>query len=310
MMLYILIMLHMNINFICLSLFLLLMAFLTIMVGLMHTRNMKPATSVAIVSVMRNPVDLPFWLDYHRRLGISHFFLRIEDGYTLLQHYLASQTDVTVQEGTSSTRGDNYNQVMTRQERFVNSIMSLLLRSNTKRIKWLVHIDSDELLHGDLAYLSDLPDSIKCIRLENVEAVYSDKHEKTDACFSSRKFIRCKLPGAQCRGYANGKAGGRVSPGVRCAGPHYFSYNGNMESKQSTFQVPASQMCVLHFEACTFNAWYEKFKHIGKNAHLGSIPFPYYHDSINAVNKALHVYKTYTQRETTAIPKEFLFNLT
>ena len=34
---------------------------------------------IGIANMMKNPTDLPLWLKYHRNLGISKFFIRIED---------------------------------------------------------------------------------------------------------------------------------------------------------------------------------------------------------------------------------------
>ena len=39
----------------------------------------KPFSSVGIITFMRKPIDLSLWFKHHRQLGITQFFIRVED---------------------------------------------------------------------------------------------------------------------------------------------------------------------------------------------------------------------------------------
>jgi hypothetical protein len=48
---------------------------------------------IAIASCVKNPKNIETWLDLHRDLGISRFYIRLEDTPDLVD-YLKSQPDV------------------------------------------------------------------------------------------------------------------------------------------------------------------------------------------------------------------------
>lgn len=239
--------------------------------------------NVAVASLVRKPSDISIWLDKLREIGVVHFFLRIEDTVEL-KEFLMQQSDVTFEMGASS-KGNNYESLQRRQIDFVNkSIKS----ASAKGIDWIFHIDSDELLEGSFDFLDTLDPSYKCVKIENVEAIYNEDEE---SCFSSKKFIKCSKSGAMCRSYVNGKSGGLVSEHLRLAGPHDFSYKGDVGG-DTTYRVPFEDLHVLHFDSCTFGSWVEKFKHLSKEGQ--GIPFRYYNDSIKQVQNAYNTYKEYT----------------
>ena len=160
-----------------------------------------------IALLMRKPVDLPLWLKHHREMGISKFYVRLEDtpGW---KEYLDAQKDVQY-ETAESDKANNYETLQKRQVEFVNR--SLASARKEGKLGWLFHVDSDELIEGDLAVLDRQPPEIKTITMQNVEAVY-DGTEQT--CFDAHKFLRCGDGKTKCRSYANGKSAGRVEDGV------------------------------------------------------------------------------------------------
>jgi hypothetical protein len=239
---------------------------------------------VAIVSMVRKPVDFFIWLKHHRNLGVKHFFIKLEDTPDL-EEILSSQKDITLETGKSD-KTNNYDTLQSRQIEFGNKVLQ-----KAKKYDWLIHIDSDELLHGSLASLSDLDDNKKCIKLENAEAVIDSEKP---GCFDSSKFLRCGK-GAPCRSYVNGKAGGRPVTGVTMAGPHDFAYNGVPSDEEHTFKIPFKDLHVLHFDSCSFGAWAEKFRHLSKNdSSDAKTPFPYYNQSVDAVKPLYELYKKNT----------------
>lgn len=269
-------------------------------------------SNIAFVSLIRNPIDLPLWLKYHRKLGIQRFFIRLEDSPSW-EEYLKDMPDVVLEIGESDKAGNNYSTLIERQIKFVNE--TLARARKMPDIEWLVHIDADELLHGDISAIAGLPDTIKTIKFENAEAIFDKTHQ--DTCFSATNFLRCGK-NAPCKSYINGKPAGRIhDPTVSLAGPHDFAYGGKIDGEgdfqynlapetsslnQNTpnaaasnnastlFKMPFDTLHILHFEGCTFGAWVEKFFHLSKNDKADN-PFAYYKSSIETAKTAHELYE-------------------
>jgi hypothetical protein len=244
------------------------------------------APRVALVTFMRGPTELPYWLDHYRALGVVAFFVRLEDSPNW-EKYLRQQPDVSLLEvGESDAQSSNYHSLMQRQETFVNKVLKGAARA--QRVDWLLHLDQDELLHGSLEVFRRLDDRVKVVHLENVEAVY-DRSDNGVTCFKAMRFARCGA-GEKCRSYANGKGGGRPVPGVAFAGPHNFSFNAVMRQAPSSYNVPFEDLHVLHFDSCTLGSFVEKFFHISKNVKLEDIPFDAYPRNIEVARQAQAAY--------------------
>ena len=263
------------------------------------SETQKP--KIAVACLMRKPVDLPLWLDHHRKLGITKFYIRLEDSPGW-KDYLDVQSDVSYITAESDKTGNNYETLQSRQIEYVNKCLK---NANDEGISWLFHIDADELLHGKLQFLNDIDDKYMCVKLENAEAVFEDG--KQDSCFDATKFLKCSAEGSQCKSYVNGKAGGRVHDDVKLAGPHDFSYNGKIDGDH-LYKVPFNVLHVLHYDSCSFGSWSEKFLNLGKNK-KDNIPFSYYTDSIDAAKEAYDVYKRYKMIDTDKLDKSMLYYL-
>ena len=244
----------------------------------------KPTSTVGLITFMRKPIDLSLWFKHHRLLGVTHFFIRVEDTPEL-EDYLQNQKDVTFEMGESNKDGDNYMTLFERQITFINSTVN---KAKSMNIDWIFNVDVDELLHGTLQILDTIDSKYKCLKLENAEAVF---REDEPTCFSAIKFLRCGKS-APCRAYANGKSGARAEDGVESRGVHNFAYNGQTEGP-NIYDVPFEDLHILHFDACSLGSWVEKYYHLSKNSKK-NIPFPYYYQSIDASVKAFDVYKTHT----------------
>lgn len=255
---------------------------------------------VAVACLMRKPIDLPLWLTHHRKLGINKFYIRLEDSPGWIE-YLDTQSDIDYVISESDKSGNNYETLQTRQKEYVSECMSKAQKEN---IDWVFHIDSDELLDGNLEFLQKLDKKYKCLKLENVEAVFEE--DKQDTCFDATKFLRCS-DGAPCKSYGNGKAAGRVEDGVNIAGPHDFMYKGKMDGDH-LYKVPFDTLHVLHYDSCSFGSWGEKFLNLSKNK-KGDIPFEYYNESISAAKEAYDVYKKYKMIDTEGLDKSMMYFL-
>lgn len=258
-------------------------------------REEKPSSRIAIATCIRKPVDFSLWLKHHRKLGVSRFYVRVEDTPEL-EDYLATQPDVVLEMGSSDKSGNNYKTIQTRQVKFVNQSLADALRKGD--IDWIFNIDCDELLYSEnkddvFGWLAKLAPTYKTVKLKNVEAVYDGNETH---CFSCRRFQKCGEAGVKCRAYANGKGGGRVVEGVTQIGCHDFGVEGK-HTGEFVYRVPYEQLCVLHFDSCSFGAWAEKFKHMSHNQ-TSEIPFEYYHESMGAVKQAWDMYAKHTQATT------------
>jgi Glycosyl transferase family 2 len=258
-------------------------------------------TSIAFVSLMRNPIDLPLWLKYHRNLGIRRFFIRLEDSPSW-EEYLKDMTDVVLEIGESDKNGNNYTSLIERQIKYVNS--TLTRAKQMQDIEWLIHIDADELLHGDISKIN-VPDTIKTIKFENAEAIFDKKRK--DTCFSATNFLRCGKD-APCKSYINGKPAGRIhDSSVTLAGPHDFAYNGKIEG-EFQHKMPFEDLHILHFEGCTFGAWVEKFFHLSKQD-KAEMPFQYYKESIETAKTAHELYEHNKMPSVNSFKSEHVYTL-
>jgi len=259
------------------------------------------SSNIAFASLMKNPTDLPLWLKYHRNLGIKRFFIRLEDSLSW-EDYLKDMDDVVLEIGNSDTEGNNYSSLIDRQIKFVNE--TLEKAKSMKDIEWLIHIDADELLHGDIGVIESLPENIKTIKMENAEAIFEES--KRGSCFSSTNFIKCNEV-SQCKSYINGKAGGRIhDPRVICLGPHDFGYKDATEDVNK--KIPFDKLHILHFEGCTFGGWVEKFYHLSKN-NKTDLPFAYYKESIEKAKDTYDFYKINKMQDSSQFRGEELYKI-
>jgi len=234
-------------------------------------------SKIAIVSMMKDPKNLDSWLQHHREMGIQRFYIRLEDTPEL-ETVLRNQKDVHLEVG-KSTGYNEYNDIQVRQRKWMNDSIKWGKKDG---IDWVIHIDSDELLKGDLNEIRALPPSIRTFWMQNQEAKYSKIPRAADNCFVASKMVDCADEPDKCVSYGNGKGGGRVADDVSEYGPHRFkstSQIGNTEVKV--------KMVVFHYESCDFNIYKKKYKHLANQDEKTSkdIPFPYYKESIQAAKK-------------------------
>jgi hypothetical protein len=172
-----------------------------------------------------------------------------------------------------STGLNEYTDKQRRQDDWVNEALAL---AKADGLDWLIQIDSDELLEGDLDEIRELDPSVRTFWMQNVEAKYAKVPQAADQCFAAARFTNCaEEPG--CVRYANGKGGGRVATDVKASGSHRFSTSmaGSKEPK-------LSKVIVQHFESCDFDLYKERYRGLAVQDRDEGIPFPYYKDSIEA----------------------------
>lgn len=229
-------------------------------------------SGVAIVAMMKDPKNIETWLARHRKAGIIKFYIKLEDTPDL-EAYLKSQEDVTVTTG-SSVGVNEYDNQQVRQDAWVDD--ALKMAGTDPRLGWLVHIDADEIVVGDLNKLAQLPSSVRTVWFQNVEAKFPDVPGKTDSCFNAAEFVNCAE--APCAAYGNGKSAGRVAPDVSAHGPHRMKSSWYAASGDTK----VDDILVEHYESCDFDTYKKKFKRLAVQDRPSSIPFSYYNESIAA----------------------------
>jgi hypothetical protein len=239
---------------------------------ILEPKKAVESRKIAIVSMMKSPKNLETWLRIHRAIGIARFYIRLEDTPDA-EAFLQSQSDVYLQIG-ESTGINEYKEIQTRQNTWVNEALRL---GQVDGMSWLIHIDSDEIVEGDLDIVRRLPENTRTFWMQNVEAKYAAIPRTQDNCFTAAQFVNCAEPGASCVSYANGKAGGRCSPDVSAFGPHRFT-----SSRNRSDDPKLEGIVVQHYESCDFAMYKEKYAGLAVQDQDNDIPFPYYRDSIEA----------------------------
>lgn len=232
-----------------------------------------PKQQIGIVSMMKSPKNIETWLETHRQLGITRFYIRLEDTPEI-QEYLAEQVDVVLEIG-KSTGVNEYTDIQRRQGDMINTALQ---KAQSDNMSWLIHIDSDELLEGSLDEIRALDPSIRTFWMQNEEAKYAKVPQAVDQCFDAVKFTNCAEDPAGCVSYGNGKGGGRVASDVSAFGPHRFTTTLPSAGKE----VKLSKLIVQHYESCDFELYKEKYRGLAKQDRDESIPFSYYKESIDA----------------------------
>ena len=241
------------------------------------TTNQDSNQEICIVSMMKDPKNLESWLQHHRRMGVRRFYIRLEDT-PKLEKFLSNSSDVHMEVG-KSTGYNEYNDIQVRQRKWVNRAIELAKKDG---MSWIIHIDSDELLNGDLDEIRKLPSSVRTFWMQNMEAKYSKIPRSEDNCFVASKMVDCSTESEKCVSYGNGKGGGRVADDVSEFGPHRFVSNqfGREEVKL--------KMVVYHYESCDFDIYKKKYKHLANQDEktMKDIPFAYYKESIEAAKQS------------------------
>ena len=235
-------------------------------------------TTIGIVSMMKSPKNIDTWLKKHRDLGINHFYIRLEETPELEEH-LEKQPDITLQIGTS-TGMNEYEEKQVRQNNWVEESLRTAEKDG-KNIKWLIQIDGDELLDGDLNEIHELPEDVRTFWMQNEEAKFNKIPKKQDNCFAASKMVNCSKEPKKCVSYGNGKGGGRVAKDVSANYSHRMK--STLEKDVTTKKL--ERILVQHFESCDFDLYKDKFKQLAVQDKKIKIPFAYYNESIEAAKK-------------------------
>jgi len=235
-------------------------------------------TNIGIVSMIKDPKNIETWLNKHRDMGIKHFYIRLEETPNL-EAYLEKQSDITLQIG-KSTGMNEYEEKQIRQNTWVEETLRTA-EQDGKGVEWLIQIDGDELLEGDLSEVQELPDDVRTFWMQNEEAKFSKVPKKEDSCFNASKMVNCADEPKKCVSYGNGKGGGRVAKDVSAN----FSHRMKSNLEQNTTTHKLIKLVVHHYESCDFEIYKKKFNQLSAQDKQLDIPFKYYNESIDASKK-------------------------
>jgi len=231
---------------------------------------------IAICSMVRKPLNFETWLKYHFSIGVEYIFLRIEETPELKEITDRYPNKIFAEYISETDTLNNYYTIQERQTIFIDQCIQSCLGYG---IRWLFHIDSDELIwckQSLISILTPISKSFSCIHFQNYEAVY-DRDDLPNPFLNTNQFIRCK--DGKCLSYANGKSVGRVTQELRSYGPHYFTGR--------VYELSDKIAAILHFDSPTFQEWYNKFSNLSNISvdNLNKIPFKFYRESIDIIQK-------------------------
>ena len=274
---------YMNLAAFCL-LVLLMAFFVMLIIRYFRYKSREPLENhedinIGVITMMKDPKDLETWLNKNRETGIKHFYIRLEDSPEHMD-FLQNQEDVSLQIGES--KGTNeYQEIQYRQNKMVDDFLKQA-QTDGYNMSWLIHIDSDELLDGDLDEIRKQPAYVHTFWMQNEEAKFSKIPGKQDNCFrSASKFYDCSKDPGKCVSYGNGKSGARVCQYTRANGCHRCK---TLDPKGK--EVKLEKVKVKHYESCDFDSYKKKYLSLSKQDKTtrDNIPFDYYKESIDAAS--------------------------
>lgn len=209
----------------------------------------------AIVTLVKDPHAFDTWVTYHKKkMGIDKFYVFLDDDR---ENIIIDDPALEVHRIWKDRLGFKFNDkidepanVRVRQDLIVREGLRLAARDD---IKYMVHIDSDELLYGPQPagrVFSSYP--VDAFHMKNAEMAPDRKD-----------YQNCFLEGTWFHGdptnfiaYGNGKGAcvvGRAEP----HGPHNFK-------GERVVELPDHELKVLHYPSCNIDETLKRAKNYGK----------------------------------------------
>jgi len=206
---------------------------------------------VCIVSLVKEPHQFQTWIDHHKNIDKFYIFqddddeeLGVRDDRLILvknwKDPLGFKWDDTKDEPINRNR---------KQRLAFEAGHRMAIQDN---MKYIIHIDSDELLHGQdpSKVFSKYPEAT-VFHMKN-EELAPTRHNYNN-CF--REGSRFHSDQDRFIGYGNGKAAGVVGK-CRWYGPHYFRGGPSVD-------IPREELLVLHYPACNIEETIKRARQYG-----------------------------------------------
>lgn len=228
-------------------------AILIVLFLLFYIQTKEPS-GTAIVSLVKDPHAFDTWVKYHKEnMGIDKFYIYLDDD----SETLISDPSLHVQKNWKDRLGYQFDSKIDEPAN-VRVKQQLIVTDGLKKaqedgIKYIVHIDSDELLYG--------PGTVT----ETFSKYDTDAfHMKNSEMAPDRKdYKNCFMEGTLFHGdpskfiaYGNGKAGG-VAGKSNPNGPHNFT------GQKGTTYIPEDELKVLHYPSCNIEETIKRAKNYG-----------------------------------------------
>ena len=230
---------------------------------------------ISLVSTVKAPkADLDRFVTYHLNTGVEHIYLFFDDpedpslpAFVGMDQITATActperwqaADIHLEQGIEARQQYNASEAMT--------------WAHGRGSQWLLHIDSDELIHipdSDLpVWLARLPASVDAVIFPVLEAIphaAANQHPfnacrmfKTEprpdpARLDLAAWLGCRqaFRYGYFRGHLIGKAATRVTANIDTVGIH-FPTGASLQLEMAT------DAYVLHYDGCNFEAWRRKW---------------------------------------------------
>jgi hypothetical protein len=251
---------------------------------------------LGIVSLQRQPPDPMNWVRYHVDVGITYFYIWLEDTDELKPQLEALADQLTAEKGQAvimyaeiGTKVDrstenNYFDILDRQQAFVNRMITKAREEDG--VDWVFHIDDDELLHPRSKdswdqVLDEVKPGCASIHLTNWEGYSPAKPKGSWVTDDGVRYMPGEC-GHLFAAYANGKAATRTAKGQTAWGVHHFQ--GGKEC-----ELPEDKGVLLHHDSLAMGpedmppqAFVRKTE-LRVTSNLKKIPFSFTHESVAAM---------------------------
>ena len=206
---------------------------------------------VCIVSLVKEPHQFQTWIDYHKNIDKFYIFQDDDDedfGVRDDRLILVKNWKDKLGFKWDDTKDEPINR--NRKQRFAFEAGHRMAMQDD--IKYIIHIDSDELLYGQdpSKVFSKYPEAT-VFHIQN-EELAPTCHNYTN-CF--REGTRFHSDPDRFIGYGNGKAAGVVGK-CRWYGPHYFRGGPSID-------IPNEELVVLHYPACNLEETIKRSRQYG-----------------------------------------------
>jgi len=215
----------------------------------------KPDNSVAIVSLIKDPHQFETWFNYHKfQMKIDKFYIFTDEPDEKLG---VTDPSLILIQNWKDRLGfkwdDTKDEPANRNEKQRLAFEEAQRMAEADGVEWLIHIDSDELLHGTPP--ADVFSKIKS---------NSFKIKNWEMAPDSADYKNCFIEGSKFHtnvnkyiAYINGKSACRVGEGT-WGGPH------DIHSSGSTHEIYEDDLKVLHYPSCNISETMKRANQYGK----------------------------------------------
>ena len=221
----------------------------------------SPRHKLAIVSLIKEPNGFATWINYHKKtMGVNKFYVFLDNSSEDLKF---EDPDLVIVRDWKERLGylddPNIDEPANRNRKQDMAVSEGMKMAENDDIRYIVHIDSDELLYG--------PETASEVFSRYKADVF---HMKNAEMAPDRKdYKNCFMEGTWFHGdpikfiaYGNGKSGGVVGK-TSPYGPHYFAGDVLVD-------IPEHELKVLHYPSCNIEETIKRAKNYGNFSNVSA----------------------------------------